>query len=420
MWPGSSPRELRIGLREGHLEAGIAKAFERDQAAVQWAGMLTGDIGATAVLAARRQLDRAELALFHPLKCMLASPVADEAAALARMPPPVWVEDKYDGIRAQLHKLGSARCASTAATCTTSAASSPRSSRPAATSPWTASSTARCWLARRHGAAVPDAPGAARPEGPVGRDPGGGADDLRRVRPAGASAGGGRSRRSSHCCASRCASDGRGSSRSGLPITPGFGIANLVTAADEAELATIFSAAQQRGNEGLMVKDPDSIYTPGRRGYGWIKLKRPLTTLDCVVVGVEVGHGKRHGVLSDYTFAVLDDRPEADDGALVTIGKAYSGLTDAEIAEMTRWFEEHTLRQLGRYRRRRADRRGRDRLRRDPPLEPARVRVRAALSAHRAHPRRQAAAEIDRLRPWRSLHDQLQAGGRYSVSTAAR
>ena len=97
--------ELRIGLREGHLEAGIAKAFGRDQSAVQWAGMLTGDIGRTAVLARDGTLDHAELALFHPLKCMLASPVADEAAALARMPPPVWVEDKYDGIRAQLHRL---------------------------------------------------------------------------------------------------------------------------------------------------------------------------------------------------------------------------------------------------------------------------------------------------------------------------
>ena len=73
---------------------------------VQWAGMLTGDIGATAELARDDALDSAELALFHPLKSMLASPVADEAEALARLPPPVWVEDKYDGIRAQLHKQG--------------------------------------------------------------------------------------------------------------------------------------------------------------------------------------------------------------------------------------------------------------------------------------------------------------------------
>jgi DNA ligase-1 len=97
-----------------------------------------------------------------------------------------------------------------------------------------------------------------------------------------------------------------------------------------------------------MVKDPDSTYTPGRRGYGWLKLKRPLATLDCVVVGVEVGHGKRHGVLSDYTFAVRDDRPGSGD-RLVTIGKAYSGLTDKEIAEMTAYFREHTLEQIGRF-----------------------------------------------------------------------
>jgi DNA ligase-1 len=107
-----------------------------------------------------------------------------------------------------------------------------------------------------------------------------------------------------------------------------------------------------------MVKDPDSQYAPGRRGYGWLKLKRPLATLDCVVVGVEVGHGKRHGVLSDYTFAVIDDRAGTDEGdaasgwgqQLVTVGKAYSGLTDAELAAMTTWFEEHTLERRGRYR----------------------------------------------------------------------
>ena len=94
-----------------------------------------------------------------------------------------------------------------------------------------------------------------------------------------------------------------------------------------------------------MVKDPDSIYAPGRRGLGWLKMKKALATIDCVVVGVEVGHGKRHGVLSDYTFAVRDTEHDK----LVNIGKAYSGLTDAEIAEMTRWFEAHTIARYGRY-----------------------------------------------------------------------
>ena len=94
-----------------------------------------------------------------------------------------------------------------------------------------------------------------------------------------------------------------------------------------------------------MVKDPHSTYAPGRRGLGWLKMKKALATIDCVVVGVEVGHGKRHGVLSDYTFAIRDTEHDK----LVNIGKAYSGLTDAEIAEMTRWFEAHTIARYGRY-----------------------------------------------------------------------
>jgi DNA ligase-1 len=103
------------------------------------------------------------------------------------------------------------------------------------------------------------------------------------------------------------------------------------------ELEAWFVAAQARGNEGLMIKDLESPYTPGRRGKSWLKMKRELATLDVVVTAVEYGHGKRIGVLSDYTFAVRDGE------RLVNIGKAYSGLTDAEIAEMTKWFLEHTI-----------------------------------------------------------------------------
>ena len=91
----------------------------------------------------------------------------------------------------------------------------------------------------------------------------------------------------------------------------------------------------------MMIKDLKSPYTPGKRGKSWLKMKRELATLDVVVTAVEYGHGKRIGVLSDYTFAVRDgDR-------LVNIGKAYSGLTDAEIAEMTKWFLEHTVQDQG-------------------------------------------------------------------------
>jgi len=108
-------------------------------------------------------------------------------------------------------------------------------------------------------------------------------------------------------------------------------------ATSSGELEELFTAAQARGNEGLMIKDLESVYTPGRRGKSWLKLKRELATLDVVVTAVEYGHGKRIGVLSDYTFAVRDGEK------LVDIGKAYSGLTDVEIAEMTKWFLEHTI-----------------------------------------------------------------------------
>jgi DNA ligase-1 len=112
-------------------------------------------------------------------------------------------------------------------------------------------------------------------------------------------------------------------------------------ASSSEELNRLFDAAQARGNEGLMIKDPESPYTPGRRGKSWLKLKRELATLDVVVTAVEYGHGRRIGVLSDYTFAVRDgDR-------LLNIGKAYSGLTDAEILEMTTWFLEHTSEDQG-------------------------------------------------------------------------
>jgi DNA ligase-1 len=117
--------------------------------------------------------------------------------------------------------------------------------------------------------------------------------------------------------------------------------APIFQASSAEELEQLFDAAQARGNEGLMIKDSESPYTPGRRGKSWLKLKRELATLDVVVTAAEYGHGKRIGVLSDYTFAVRDgDR-------LLNIGKAYTGLTDAEIAEMTKWCLDHTIEDQG-------------------------------------------------------------------------
>jgi DNA ligase 1 len=124
-----------------------------------------------------------------------------------------------------------------------------------------------------------------------------------------------------------------------LMISP----SRLVESAEDIDRA--YTEARARANEGVMLKAADSVYQPGRRGLAWVKLKRELATLDVVVTGAEFGHGKRAGILSDYTFAVRGPK-----GQLLNVGKAYSGLTDAEIAEISAWMMDHTLEDQGFFR----------------------------------------------------------------------
>ena len=359
--------ELRIGLREGLLEAAIAQAFDRPLDLVKWAGMLTGDIGRTAELAAADRLAEARLALFHPIKFMLASPAEDAALIMARLGPTVWVEDKYDGIRAQLHRAGDVVRLYSRDLHDISG-QFPEVVEGARQLPWDGILDGEI-LAYRDGGVLPflalqsrlgrKAPSEAiRADVPVIYV----AFDLLGVAPRGPWV----DRPGEDTSAATGAapapepvvepllrvplSDRRARlEQLALPLADEggrFALSHLVSADSVDTLEAAFGDARGRRNEGLMVKDPASAYSPGRRGLGWLKMKKALATIDCVVVGVEVGHGKRHGVLSDYTFAVRDDAT----GRLVTIGKAYSGLTDAEIADMTRWFEAHTLSRHGRYR----------------------------------------------------------------------
>jgi ATP-dependent DNA ligase len=343
--------ELRIGLREGLVEAAIAKAFDRPIEDVKWAGMLTGDMGRLAELARDGQLDDAELALFHPLKFMLASPAEDADEIIARLGSEVWVEDKYDGIRAQLHKRGTdvrlySRDLHDVSNEFPEIVDAARRLR------WSGVVDGEI-LAFKDGLVLPfislqarlgrkSPSDTIRAEVPViyvafdllalgpGDDPEGDTTVEPLLRePL-------RTRREQLDAID-------------LPLVDDGGRfirSHLAVARDADELEVAFADARGRRNEGLMVKDPMSGYSPGRRGLGWLKMKKALATIDCVVVGVEIGHGKRHGVLSDYTFAIRDD----ETGRLVNIGKAYSGLTDAEIAEMTAWFEAHTIARFGRYR----------------------------------------------------------------------
>ncbi len=337
--------ELRIGLREGLVEAAITRAFEQPADLVARAAMLTGDLGETALLARDDRLASARLRLFHPLRFMLASPAEDTAEIARRLGPVAWAEDKYDGIRAQLHRRGD-EVRLYSRDLHDVSAQFPEVVAAATPLPWDGILDGEL-LAIRDGGALPFLSLQARlgrtapsqpilDEVPVAFV----AFDVLAIGPRGGDV----------APLLELPLRGRRARLEGLDLVGAdpvrFALSRLTTARSTDELEAAFGAARARRNEGLVVKDPASTYLPGRRGHGWLKMKKALATLDCVVVGVEVGHGKRHGVLSDYTFAVMDDRS----GALVTIGKAYSGLTDAQIADLTRWFDVHTISRQGRYR----------------------------------------------------------------------
>ncbi len=357
--------ELRIGLKESLVEEAIAKAYEAPAADVQRANMLLGDIGETLRLAAAHRLGEAAMRLFHPLGFMLASPVESAAEAFEYFTDAA-IEDKYDGIRAQAHvgrlqasgdRLQESRIRLFSRTLDDITGAFPELVGPLSDFADNVILDGEI-VAWRQGRALPFSELQKR----LGRKivtekmmrevpvcyiafdvlyTGGGLVIERPLRERHALLDGifsGASRR--HRERIRDA-QGRFEFEPAIEQDDHQHIAAIrapvLRATSAGHLNELFDAAQARGNEGLMIKDLNSVYTPGRRGKSWLKLKRELAALDVVVTAVEWGHGKRAGVLSDYTFAVRDGE------RLVNVGKAYSGLTDKEIAEMTEWYLAHTI-----------------------------------------------------------------------------
>lgn len=324
----------RIGLRESLVEEAIAQAYGQPLEAVRRANMLTSDIAKTLHLAASGSLAEAQLRLFHPVAFMLASPVETAEAALQAFPEGALVEDKYDGIRAQVHKQGG------------QVELFSRTRDRITEFPELNAALARLpddFLL--DGEIVGWANGRALPfvelQKRLGRkQPHLWLQDDVPVRFFAFDA----------LCWDRMflldlpLSQRRKNLEELLAPTDPAGAVQVAPATpcgSSDELGKLFEAALARGNEGVMIKAPDSAYAPGRRGRAWLKLKRPLATLDVVVTAVEYGHGKRRSLLSDYTFAVRAGN------RLLNIGKAYSGLTDQEIQELTGFFKQRTLKDQG-------------------------------------------------------------------------
>lgn len=347
--------DLRIGLKEGAMEDAIARLAQQKVERIQWVNMLTGDIGETAVLARHDQLDTAHMRLFHPLKFMLASPVDDLAEISQRMPEGFAVEDKYDGIRAQVHIApvsdnadpllhgvthAGVRVALFSRTLDETTHTFPDLVAPLAALPLEAFGAGLIL----DGEIVPFRDNRILPfqdlQKRLGRKtlP----EELLREVPV------------TLVAYDILYHDGQVlieqpyEARQALLASLNLETHGIQQAAskrftDVAALDDEFQAARDRGNEGLMVKGLQSPYKPGKRGKDWLKVKRAIATLDVVVTAAEVGTGKRSRFLSDYTFAV---RASEEDPTLLNVGKAYSGLTDVEVTQLSDWFKAHTLQEF--------------------------------------------------------------------------
>jgi len=333
--------DLRIGSKESLVEEAIAKAFERPLAEVRRANMMTGDIGETLRLASQNKLARAVVRLFHPIGFMLAAPIETAGDLFSKNPDgpeiqALLVEEKYDGIRAQVHKdkTGKVRIFSRTLDEVTEF---PELLQPISALPGELILDGEI-LAWRDTQVLPFTELQKR----LGRK----RIDmwLQHDIPV------------KFVAFDLLYQDGEllldtqlVERKARLDVSfskapAALRVAGVTQCNTAAAVQSTFRNSLAAGHEGIVAKTADSPYTPGRRGGFWFKLKEPFATLDVVVTAVEYGHGRRHKVLSDYTFAVRDGEK------LLNIGKAYSGLTDAEIREHTDFFLRHTIEDHG-YRR---------------------------------------------------------------------
>jgi DNA ligase-1 len=305
---------------------------------------LEGDAGRVALLAKRGALAEAKLHYFHPIPAMLAAPAASAADAMERLSEiaagAIAVEDKYDGIRVQLH-LHEGQVALYGRDANDITVAFPEIAAAAAQLSESLVLDGEI-IAFEEGHPLPVSAVQSRLSGAettlherertavqfIAFDLIAHNDQLLISTPL-------------HARHAQLSAIGIAEQCGGvIQVAP----QRVVDGIEEIEAE--FIAARMRGSEGIVLKSTTAAYAPGRRGSAWLKLKHPIDSVDCVVVGVEYGVGRRRTLLSELTFAVRDDLS----GRLTTLGRASAQLGEREMSEMGRWFEAHTVAQLGNYR----------------------------------------------------------------------
>lgn len=343
---------------EAVVEAAIAQMARRSLEQIQWAYLLSGDLGKTAVLARRNQLDQIRMQLFQPIKFMLASVVQDSDQLLQQLPQGLAVETKYDGLRVQAHiapadrainlqqetVFAGIRVALFSRTLQEMTACFPDLVMPlAALEPHALVSGEAAGLILdgeivpyRDEQILPFSALQARLSTPTP------SQQLMAQVPV------------AFIAYDVLYKDGavliqqpyqyRRKILEALPIeSPRVCLVESQPLFNLDDLDRYYLQARSQGQEGLIVKVLDSPYRPGQRSQDWLKLRRSIVTLDVVVTGAEVNEASSDGSISnlvDYAIAVR--RSEAD-ATLVNLGKVSVGLSLAEQQELANWLQAHTL-----------------------------------------------------------------------------
>ena len=327
--------DMRIGIGKGNMRDAVARAFSdsgADEENVERAYNLTNDMGLVAVAARRGTLSELSVMINHPIKMMLAQLGESIAAALDDIGTAA-IEWKYDGARVQIHKEGDSV-----------AVFSRRLENVTASLPEIVL-TARQITAE---SAILDGEAVA-----IGKDgrPMAFQEILKRFR---------RKYNVEKLAAQiplrlflfdLIYLDGK--SVTDLPFRERRAllekIANPALLADQilsgnAEAAEgIYRQALDAGHEGIILKNPYSVYAPGKRGKNWLKIKPVMETLDLVVIGAKWGEGRRAGFLGSYRLGCRDFAT----GKLLDMGFVATGFSDESLAELTEMFRELILREKG-------------------------------------------------------------------------
>ena len=314
--------EMRTGVSEGLLLEAIALAWGVELSAARRAALFLGDLGAVATLAAAggaAAVAGATPRPFVPLLPMLAEIADDFAAVLTAHGGRTALEYKYDGARIQLHRAGDR------VQVWTRRLSDVTRSLPDVVAIARNDLSGEPFILDGEVVAL-DAAGRPLPFQELMRR-------FRRVHGVEALA---REMPLALHFFDCLMADGRSLIdepyerrwQALTAVTGGRYLAERCLVASEAEATSFRDRVLAAGHEGVMAKDLASTYEPGGRGKRWFKLKTP-ETVDCVIVAVDRGSGRRMGWLSNYHLAVRDGETFAD------VGKTFKGFTDAQFVEMT-------------------------------------------------------------------------------------